>query len=143
MKRLALWAVALALASVVTVGQANAQHRGFDHGGFHGDFRFRHDFDDFRFRRDFDDHRHFFFHRGFHRFHHAFFRPFFFFGTAAFAPVPVALYPPMPYPSYITGPDAAGGSCYQFQTSIMIDNQLQPAWGIACRQPDGSWRIVG
>lgn len=137
MMRSAISVIALAVASMVSAGPAHAQRGGFHHDGFHNGFRFH---DGFRFRRDFD-HRRFFFHPFFFR--HSFFRPFFFFGAPVFAPIPVALYPPMPYPSYLTGPSAAGGSCYQYQTSIMMDGQIQPAWGTACQQPDGSWRIVG
>lgn len=40
------------------------------------------------------------------------------------------------------GTDAQGDYCREFQTSITIDGQSQPATGTACRQPDGTWKIV-
>jgi len=37
---------------------------------------------------------------------------------------------------------AAGGQyCREFQQSVTIDGKRQDAYGTACRQPDGSWRI--
>ncbi len=32
--------------------------------------------------------------------------------------------------------------CREFQQTIIIDGETQRAYGTACRQPDGSWRIV-
>ena len=32
--------------------------------------------------------------------------------------------------------------CHEFQTTIVIDGQKQPAHGTVCRQPDGTWRVV-
>lgn len=40
-----------------------------------------------------------------------------------------------------TGP--YGEYCREFQTNISVDGQLQTGTGTACRQPDGTWRIVG
>ncbi|MBX7200153.1 MAG: hypothetical protein K1X51_12360 [Rhodospirillaceae bacterium] len=37
---------------------------------------------------------------------------------------------------------ATGGPCREFQTTIVIDGQQQPAHGTVCRQPDGTWRLV-
>lgn len=34
------------------------------------------------------------------------------------------------------------GPCHEFQTTIVIDGQRQPAHGTVCQQPDGSWRVV-
>jgi surface antigen len=36
----------------------------------------------------------------------------------------------------------AGETCREYQTSITLDGRPQPAWGVVCRQPDGSWRLV-
>jgi len=32
--------------------------------------------------------------------------------------------------------------CREFQQTVIIDGQSQRAYGTACQQPDGSWRIV-
>ncbi|MGE5547886.1 MAG: RT0821/Lpp0805 family surface protein [Solirubrobacterales bacterium] len=40
------------------------------------------------------------------------------------------------------GTDQAGNYCREYQTSVNIDGQIQHAYGTACRQPDGSWRVV-
>jgi len=40
-----------------------------------------------------------------------------------------------------TGP--SGELCREFQTSISVGGQLQQGFGTACRQADGSWRVVG
>ncbi|AIB14267.1 membrane protein (plasmid) [Azospirillum argentinense] len=39
-----------------------------------------------------------------------------------------------------TGP--YGEPCREFQTSIVVGGQLQQGYGTACRQSDGSWRMV-
>jgi hypothetical protein len=120
--------------------------RGFDRDGFRGFDRDRgrdvdrardFDRDHDRFRdRDHDRFRD----RDRDRFRDRFFfHSFFFFGTEVFAPVPVALYPWLPYPAYVFAA-APGPSCYQYQTTLSIDGALVPAWGTACRQPDGTWR---
>jgi len=139
MKRLVFGAAALFFASVLAAGAARADHGGMHggmHGGFHGGFHngFHHGFF-FHDRGDF--HHHFFF-------HHGFFHPFFF--GAPFFSEPIALYPPLPYPAYPYGPaygDAGyGGNCVQFQTTVIINGQPTQAWGTACEQPDGTWRLV-
>ncbi|MBX6321086.1 MAG: glycine zipper 2TM domain-containing protein [Rhodospirillaceae bacterium] len=38
--------------------------------------------------------------------------------------------------------DASGQWCRQYQTSIVVDGRAQTGTGTACRQPDGTWRIV-
>jgi hypothetical protein len=165
MRLLVLWAATLAVASGLAVSVAAARDGmggGFSGGGFHSGFqnfhgefsggfrdrdalRFR-DRDDFRFRdrddlrfRDRDDLRfrdgRFFFRRGA-------FRPFVFFGTTVFEPVPIALYPPVGYPAYAYAPVDGYGGCYQYSTTAVINGALVPAWGIACLQPDGTWRMM-
>jgi hypothetical protein len=110
-------------------GMRGNRFRGFDDRGFDRarDFDPGHD----RFRDRFHD-----------RFHDRFFfHSFFFFGTEVFAPIPVALYPWLPYPAYVFAA-APGPSCYQYQTTLSIEDKLVPAWGTACLQPDGTWRSV-
>lgn len=35
-----------------------------------------------------------------------------------------------------------GAYCREFQQTIYVGGQTQSGYGVACRQPDGSWRIV-
>jgi hypothetical protein len=57
----------------------------------------------------------------------------------ASANAPKPLVPPPP----VAGAAAqASGECREFQTTIVIDGQRQPAHGTACRQADGSWRVT-
>jgi len=36
-----------------------------------------------------------------------------------------------------------GEHCREFQTSIAVSGRIQQGYGTACRQPDGTWRVVG
>lgn len=36
---------------------------------------------------------------------------------------------------------ASGQYCREYQTEVMVGGQPQNAYGTACRQPDGSWKI--
>ncbi|HLJ64035.1 MAG TPA: hypothetical protein VKT70_08020, partial [Stellaceae bacterium] len=36
----------------------------------------------------------------------------------------------------------ATSQCREYQDTVQIGNQPQPVHGLACRDPDGSWRIV-
>jgi len=36
----------------------------------------------------------------------------------------------------------AGGYCREYQTDVVVNGQRQQAYGTACRQPDGSWKIL-
>jgi surface antigen len=40
------------------------------------------------------------------------------------------------------GTSTAGHYCREFQQSVTIGGKTQQGYGVACRQPDGSWRIV-
>jgi surface antigen len=40
------------------------------------------------------------------------------------------------------GRDQAGNYCREFQQTITVGGQPQQGYGTACRQPDGSWKIV-
>ena len=37
---------------------------------------------------------------------------------------------------------ATGSYCREFQTTVNVGGKTQEAYGTACRQPDGSWKIV-
>lgn len=34
----------------------------------------------------------------------------------------------------------AGTYCREYQTQVVIGGKLENAWGVACRQPDGTWK---
>ena len=34
------------------------------------------------------------------------------------------------------------GYCREFQTTVTVGGKVQNAYGTACRQPDGSWKII-
>jgi surface antigen len=38
--------------------------------------------------------------------------------------------------------EANGNVCREYQQTITVGGQTQEGYGTACRQPDGSWRIV-
>jgi surface antigen len=38
--------------------------------------------------------------------------------------------------------EQSGQYCREYQTSIVVQGQAQTGTGTACRQPDGTWRIV-
>ncbi|MGH7186610.1 MAG: RT0821/Lpp0805 family surface protein [Pseudomonadota bacterium] len=38
--------------------------------------------------------------------------------------------------------EVADAPCREYQTSVVIDGRTQTAYGTACRQPDGTWRVV-
>jgi surface antigen len=37
---------------------------------------------------------------------------------------------------------AQGAYCREYQQTVTIDGKKENSYGTACRQPDGSWRIV-
>jgi len=37
---------------------------------------------------------------------------------------------------------AAGQYCREYQQTVTVNGQTQNAYGTACRQPDGSWKVV-
>lgn len=41
------------------------------------------------------------------------------------------------------GYDGSGAYCREFQQTIVVGGRTEQAHGTACRQPDGSWKIVG
>lgn len=40
------------------------------------------------------------------------------------------------------GYSESGNYCREFYQTISIDGKTEDAYGVACRQPDGKWRIV-
>jgi|TARA_B100001971_G_scaffold202347_1_gene216021 surface antigen len=44
-----------------------------------------------------------------------------------------------PQPSY---QNASGNYCREYQQTITVGGRTETAYGTACRQPDGSWKIV-
>jgi hypothetical protein len=68
-----------------------------------------------------------------------------------YVPPPPIAYPPPPYyappPAYApaAAPAAAapaGQECREYQSTAVINGQPEQTVGTACRQPDGTWRIV-
>ena len=100
--------------------------------------------------------------------HHPYYRRHFFFGPRIvfwgppvyYGPPPYVYGPPVGPPVYAPGygvpqqqpmtvnPTSApyrasnGLTCREFQTTITVGGQAQPAYGTACLQPDGSWKVV-
>jgi surface antigen len=44
--------------------------------------------------------------------------------------------------SFTAKPAQAAGYCREYTRSVTIGNRAQDAYGTACQQPDGSWKIV-
>jgi len=40
------------------------------------------------------------------------------------------------------GYDTTGAYCREYQTTVTVGGQVQEAYGTACQQPDGSWKVV-
>lgn len=40
------------------------------------------------------------------------------------------------------GNDQSGNYCREYQSKVTVQGKTQNAYGTACRQPDGSWKIV-
>ena len=38
---------------------------------------------------------------------------------------------------------SGNGYCREFQNTVTIDGKKENAYGTACRQPDGSWKVQG
>ena len=75
---------------------------------------------------------------------------------AYYYPPPAYSYPPPAYVYYPPAPPpavqapaptaapaaAADPQCREYQGSVTINGRQEPVYGTACRQSDGSWRIV-
>jgi hypothetical protein len=72
----------------------------------------------------------------------AYYPPAYYYGPppAYYAPPPVAYAPPPT--AYAQPPAPAGDGCREYQSTATIDGRPTATHGVACRQPDGSWRIV-
>jgi hypothetical protein len=57
-----------------------------------------------------------------------------------YAPAPV--YAPPPATAYPSPPVEPQGECREYQSTTTIAGQPQSMVGTACRQPEGTWRIV-
>jgi surface antigen len=40
------------------------------------------------------------------------------------------------------GTDSAGNQCREYQQTVTVGGKTEQAYGTACRQPDGSWKVV-
>jgi surface antigen len=40
------------------------------------------------------------------------------------------------------GTSTSGAYCREFQQTVTVGGRYEEAYGVACRQPDGSWRVV-
>lgn len=40
------------------------------------------------------------------------------------------------------GNDATGNYCREYQTTVTVGGKTEQAYGTACRQPDGSWKVI-
>jgi surface antigen len=40
------------------------------------------------------------------------------------------------------GTDTAGNYCREYQTTVTVGGKSEQAYGTACRQPDGSWKVI-
>jgi surface antigen len=40
------------------------------------------------------------------------------------------------------GTSASGAYCREFQNTIIVGGRQEQAFGTACRQPDGSWKVI-
>lgn len=55
-------------------------------------------------------------------------------------PPPVA-YAPYPQPITVAN-NVQGRYCREYQAMMRVGGRLQPTYGTACMQPDGSWEVV-
>lgn len=94
-----------------------------------------------------------------HYHHHPYWGPRYRSSVIFYAPPPV-YYPPPPRVVYAPPPvvyapapiDAVPASepyrtsdgryCREYQAQVVVNGMPQPSYGTACRQPDGSWRVV-
>ncbi len=40
------------------------------------------------------------------------------------------------------GTDATGNYCREYESTVTIGGKTEKAYGTACRQPDGSWKVI-
>ncbi len=42
----------------------------------------------------------------------------------------------------LDGRDRAGNYCREYQTTVTVAGRTEQAFGTACRQPDGAWKVI-
>ena len=62
-------------------------------------------------------------------------------------PPPVVYAPPPGAPMSVTPTSepyrtADGRYCREYQSTVMVNGQPQPSYGMACQMPDGTWHIM-
>jgi len=94
-----------------------------------------------------------------HRWHYRFIGPpVLFFGAPLYYPPPPPPVYVVPAPVYVPGPVSSeplrvnpagppyratnGLTCREYQTKVIVGGVARDAYGTACLQPDGQWRIV-
>lgn len=55
---------------------------------------------------------------------------------------PDVYYVPAPAPAAPAAPTVDKSYCREYQSTANIAGKTQKTYGAACRQPDGSWRII-
>ncbi|HUA55940.1 MAG TPA: hypothetical protein VMB81_27390 [Candidatus Sulfotelmatobacter sp.] len=53
--------------------------------------------------------------------------------------------PPLAYDASnppTNAPEASAGDCREYQSPVVIGGRREMAYGYACRQPDGTWRVT-
>jgi len=57
-------------------------------------------------------------------------------------PVCLALRAPRSTPIVLSSQPIAGNeNCREYRTSVIVDGEAEPAYGVACRRPDGAWEF--
>jgi hypothetical protein len=57
-------------------------------------------------------------------------------------PGPTVLPAEPPTEIRLSKPVPGSDNCREYQTTIVVDGKSQPAYGKACRQADGAWRVT-
>lgn len=92
---------------------------------------------------------------GYYGYPYGYGRPVYYGYPAYYAPPPTVVYEAPPQVVYApaaapisvnqtseTYTDDAGRTCREYQSTGKVAGHVQPTYGTACLQPDGSWRIV-
>ncbi len=73
---------------------------------------------------------------------HYYYPPPYYYAPAPVYYVPAPAYYPPPGATVPVQPPQPQPYCREYQGNATIDGTNQPFYGTACRQPDGTWRIV-
>jgi hypothetical protein len=57
-------------------------------------------------------------------------------------PPPVYTVPPPDSAADVPPPPTLPKGCREFRSTVIVDGQVRVSHGLACRRPDGTWRIV-